>query len=269
MFSFLSSTFMIYALILGLSLGLTAALISPYLVLNNKSLIADGLSHVAFAGVTFGLLLSNEPIYIALPIVILAAIIITYLGDLKMINYDSAIGVVSALSLAVSLIVISLAAGFNRSIESLLVGSILTVTFSDVIFSLILLALVTLFILSFYRPLLSMTYDENYAKIKGVKYNLLKYLLAIITASFITIGINTVGMLLVSAIVVFPALIAGQFAKNFRQTITIGLFTSVLSVFIGITFAYHLDVPVGSSIIVIYTVLLLISLTYRKIKKVI
>lgn len=268
MFSFLTSTFMIYALIIGLSLGATAALISPYLVLNNKSLISDGLSHVAFAGVTFGLLLMEQPIYIALPVVILAAIIITFLGNLKMINFDSAIGVVSALSLAISLIAISLATGFNRSIESLLVGSILTVTLTDVIFSLVLLVLVIIFILSFYRPLLSMTYDQSYAKVKGRKYNFLNYLLAIITASFITIGINTVGMLLISAIVIFPALIASQLAKNFRQTITIGLITSILSVFSGITFAYHLDIPVGSSIIVMYTFLLIISLTYRKIKKV-
>lgn len=268
MFSFLTSTFMIYALIIGLSLGMAAALISPYLVLNNQSLIADGLSHVAFTGVTFGILFSNEPLYIALPIVILAAILITYLGDQKMMSSDASIGVVSAFSLAVGLITISLSSGFNRSVESLLVGSILTVRLTEVIIALILLFLIIVFILAFYRPLLSMTYDPNYAKVKKTKYTLLKYMLAIITASFITIGINTAGMLLISAFIIFPALIASQFAQNFRQTITLGLIASIISVFSGITFSYHLDIPVGSSIIVIYTFLLVISLIYRKVRKV-
>lgn len=269
MFSFLTSTFMIYALIISLCLGLAAALISPYLVLNNQSMIADGLSHVAFTGIAFGLLLVDQPLYVALPIVILAAILITYLGNLKMINHDSAIGVVSAFSMAVGLIAISVSSGFNRSIESLLVGSILTVSPTEVIFAAVLLILIITFVLVFYRPLLSMTYDENFAKVSGVKNNLLKYFLSVITASFITIGISTAGMLLISAFIIFPALIASQLAKNFRQTITFGLIASVLSVFAGITFAYHLDIPVGSAIIVLYTILLVFSLLYRKFRRVI
>lgn len=268
MFSFLSSTFMVYALILGLTLGLSASLISPFLVLNKQALIADGLSHVAFTGVVFGLILVNEPIYVALPIVIVAALLITYLGDLKMMSHDSSIGVVSAFTMAIGLIAVSLSSGFNRSVESLLVGSVLTVTSLEVIISVVLLVLIIAFILLFYRPLLSITYDESYAKVKGVKYNLLKYLLAVITASFVTIGINTAGMLLISAFVIFPSLIATQLAKNFRQTITFGLIASVIGVFAGITSAYHFDIPVGSAIIVVYTILLLLSLAFRKIKKV-
>lgn len=268
MFSFLSSTFMIYALILGLTLGLAASLISPFLVLNKQALIADGLSHIAFTGVVFGLILADNPIYVALPIVIIAALIITYLGDLKMMSHDSSIGIVSAFTMAIGLIAVSLSSGFNRSVESLLVGSILTVTSFEVIMAVLLLILIIAFILFFYRPLLSITYDESYARVKGVKYNSLKYLLAIITASFVTIGINTAGMLLISAFVIFPSLIASQLAKNFRQTITFGLIASVIGVLVGITSSYHLDIPVGSAIIVVYTILLVLSLTIRKVKKV-
>lgn len=268
MFSFLNSTFMIYALILALSLGLTAALISPFLVLNNQALIADGLSHIAFTGVVLGLIFFDEPIYIALPIVILASVLITYLSNLKMINHDASIGVVSAFSLAIGLIIVSLSTGFNRSIESLLVGNILTAGTFDLIVALILLVVVVILILIFYRPLLSITYDPSYAKVKGLKNNLLKYLLSIITASFITIGIKTAGMLLISAFIIFPALIASQIAKSFKQTIIFGLITAVISVFVGITTSYHLDIPVGSSIVVLYTVLLFIGIIVRKLKKV-
>lgn len=268
MFDFLTNTFMIYALILGLALALSAALISPFLVLNNQALIADGLSHIAFTGFVFGLILFDEPIYIALPVVVLAAILITYLGNMKMISHDASIGVVSAFAMAVGLIAVKLSTGFNRSIESLLVGSIVTATKVDVILSIILFVLIAIFIIFFYRKLLSITYDPAYAQVKGVKFNLLKYLLSIITASFIAIGINTAGMLLISAFIIFPSLIASQLAKNFRQTITIGLIVAVVGVFIGITFSYHLDIPVGSSIVTLYTMLLLISLVIRKVKKV-
>jgi zinc transport system permease protein len=258
---------MIYALILGLSLGLAAALISPFLVLNHQSMIADGLSHVAFAGIIFGLLLFDEPIYFALPFVIGAAFLITYLGNLKMISHDASIGVVSAFSLAIGLIAVTLSSGFNRSIESLLVGSILTVTLFDVLFSVGLFLLILSFVLIFYRPLLSITYDSSYAKIKGIKYNFLRYGLSAITAAFIVIGIRSTGMLLISAFIIFPSLIASQFAKSFRQTITFGLILSLITIFIGITFAYHLDIPVGSSIVVIYTVILIAAIGFRKILK--
>lgn len=268
MFSFLNSTFMVYALILALSLGLSAALISPFLVLNNQALIADGLSHIAFTGVVVGLIFFDEPIYIALPIVVVASILITYLGNLKMINHDASIGVVSAVSMAIGLIIVSLSTGFNRSIESLLVGSILTAGTFDLILAIILLVIIVGLIIIFYRPLLSITYDPSYAKVKGIKHNFLKYFLAAITASFITIGIKTAGMLLISAFIIFPALIASQVAKSFRQTITFGLISALISVFVGITTSYHLDIPVGSAIVVIYAILLFISILVRKIKKV-
>lgn len=268
MFSFLGSTFMVYALILALVLGLTAALISPFLVLNNQALIADGLSHIAFTGVVLGLILFDEPIYIALPIVVVAAILITYLGSLKMINHDASIGVVSAFSMAIGLIIVSLSTGFNRSIESLLVGNILTAGTFDLISAIILFIIVVVIIILFYRPLLSITYDPSYAKVKGVKHNLLKYLLSIITASFITIGIKTAGMLLISAFIIFPALIASQLSKSFKQTVIFGLVVSLIAVFVGITTSYHLDIPVGSAIVVLYTVLLFVSIIIRRFKKV-
>src|SRR5690554_7046579 len=105
---FFSQGFMVYALIIGLALGLGAALLSPFLVLNNKSMIADGLSHVAFTGMIFGLLVfPNQPIYLALPIAIVASIAITYISKIKMIESDAAIGVVSAFTLAVGLITVS------------------------------------------------------------------------------------------------------------------------------------------------------------------
>lgn len=266
-FDFLSYDFMKYAMVLGLAIGLAAALLSPFLVLNRQSMIADGLSHVAFTGIIFGLLFSEQPIYFAIPFAVVAACLITFLGQIKRIEYDSAIGVVASFSLAVGLITVSLSEGFSRSIESLLVGTILTVTLAEVIISLALLGLALGFVLLLYRPLLSMTYDAEYAKFTGVRHSLLKYCLAALTAVLIVIGVRTVGMLLMSAFVIFPALIASQLASSFKSTFMIGCATALVTVFCGITIAYHLDIPTGSAIVVLYTLLLAASIAFRKIKR--
>lgn len=263
---FFSQGFMVYALIIGLALGLGAALLSPFLVLNNQSMIADGLSHVAFTGIIFGLLIfPNQPIYLALPIAIVAAIAITYLGQLKMIEHDASIGVVSALTLAIGLITVSQAKdGFNQSIESLLTGVILSTTTTDVILAIISLVIVLAFVLIFYRSLLSSSYDSTFAKFSKVKNNLLKYLLSALVATFIVIGVRTIGMLLISSFIIFPSLIAAQVSNSFKQNIFIGTIVAFVVITIGMFASFELDLPTGSTIVVVYSITLLLAILYRK-----
>lgn len=267
MFDFLNHAFMQYALILGLALGLSAALLSPFLVLSHQSMIADGLSHISFSGIIFGLLFLDQPIYFAIPFAVLGALLITFLGQVKMINQDASIGVVSAFFLAIGLITVSLSQGFNRSIESLLVGSILTVGLSDVIISLILLLIIAAFVAYLYRPLLSLTYDATYAKFSKVKHRLLKYVLSALTAVFIVVGVRSVGMLLISAFIIFPSLIASQLSKSFKNTIIIGMITAIVTIFVSMILSYHLDIPTGSTIVLVYTIILAFSIPYRYILK--
>lgn len=267
MFDFLTHSFMQYALILGLAIGISAALLSPFLVLNKQAMIADGLSHVSFSGIIFSLLLFDQPIVFAIPFTVLGALFITYLGQRKMIEHDQAIGVVSAFFLSIGLITVSLSSGFNRSIESLLVGSILTVSLSDVFLALGLLVVISIFIFIFYRQLLSSTYDETYAKFSKVKQQLLKYSLSALTAVFIVVGVRTVGMLLISAFIIFPALIASQISRSFKETLLFGVITALVIIFLGLTLSYHLNIPTGSTIVVVYTIVLLVSIGYRKIFK--
>lgn len=265
MFDFFTHTFTIYALIIGIFLGLGAALLSSFLVLNHQSMIADGLSHVAFTGIIFGLLaFPDQPIYLALPIAILASILITYLGQLKMIEHDAAIGVVSAFVLAIGLITITLSNGVNQSIESLLRGSIFTTLVSDVVLSGMMFLLVTIFVLVSYRSLLSLSYDETFARFSKVKHQLLKYLLSALTAIFIVIGVRTVGMLLISSFIVFPSLIASQVSKSFKQNMLISCIMAFLVVTIGIYVSYELDIPPGSTMVVVYTIVLMFAIIFRK-----
>ena len=263
MLDFLQYDFIQNAILIGIALALSAALLSPFLVLNQQAMIADGLAHVSFAGIILGILLSNEALYIALPFVMLASILIKYLSTTKTINGDAAIGLVSSVSFAIGLIMVKKGEGFSISIESMLVGNIFTASNSDLILSLVITVLISLFILFFYRSLFLMTYDENYAKFSKVKVAFLGYVLAALTSFFIVIGVRTIGTLLISALVIFPSIISSQWTKSFKNTLLLGIGSSLLIVILGIFIAHPLEIPVGSTIVVLYAIVLMISLIIK------
>jgi len=265
MFDFLQYDFIQHAIIIGIALALSASLLSPFLVLNQQAMIADGLAHVSFAGIILGVILSNEPLYIAIPFVMAASLLIKYLTTKKTINGDAAIGLVSAVSFALGLILVKKGQGFNISIESMLVGNIFTATNTEMILSMIVTVLILVFILVNYRALLMMTYDESYAKFSKIKTNLLGYILSGLTAFFIVIGVRTIGTLLISALVIFPSIISSQWTKSFRNTLILGIISSFIVVIAGIFIAHPLEIPVGSTIVMIYATLLLILIVIKTI----
>src|SRR3989339_735011 len=263
MLEFLQYDFIQNALIIGIALALSAALLSPFLVLNQQAMIADGLAHVSFAGIILGILLSGEALWIAIPFVMLASLLIKYLSTTKTINGDAAIGLVSSISFAIGLIIVKKSQGFNISIESMLVGNMFTATRSEMILSLLILLFITLFVLFFYRKLFMMTYDLNYAKFSKINVSLLGYLLSALTAFFIVVGVRTIGTLLISALVVFPSVISSQVTKSFKNTLIIGVGSSLIIVVMGIFVAHPLEIPVGSTIVVIYTIVFLLINTLK------
>jgi zinc transport system permease protein len=265
MFELLQYDFIINALFIGITLAISASLLSPYLVLNQQAMIADGLAHVSFAGLVLGILLSNQALYIAIPFVAIASLLIKYLATTDKMNGDAAIGLVASVSFAIGLILIKKGAGFNISVESMLVGNIFTATKADILLSTIVSIFILLFVIFFYRPLFLMTYDLNYAKFSKVKTNLLGYGLAILTAFFIVIGVRTIGTLLISALVVFPSIISSQWTKSFKMTLIFGMISSFIIVILGIFIAHPLEIPVGSTIVVIYTILLILMLVTKKV----
>lgn len=263
MIELLQYEFIQNAIIIGLALALSAALLSPYLVLNQQAMIADGLAHVSFAGLILGVLLSGEPLIVAIPFVMLASLMIKYLSTTKTINGDAAIGLVSAIAFAIGLILVKKGQGFNISIESMLVGNIFTATSVDMILSIVVTVLIVIFILIFYRKLFLMTYDQDYAKFSKINVQLLGYLLAGLTAFFIVVGVRTIGTLLISALVIFPSVIASQLTKSFKNTIILGIVSSLVIILLGIFIAHPLEIPVGSTIVVLYAILLLGLLVFK------
>lgn len=264
MIELLQYDFIQRAILIGLALAISAALLSPFLVLNHQAMIADGLAHVSFSGLALGILLVNEPLLISVPFVMLASLLIKYLSS-KM-NGDAAIGLVSAFAFAVGLIIIKKGSGFNYTIESLISGNIFTSTTTTlVILGMITTVLILLFIIFFYRKLLLMTYDYDYAKFSKIKVQLLGYALSALTAFFIAIGVKTIGVLLISAFVIFPSVISSQFAKSFMMTLIIGVITSMIITVSGIFIAHPLEIPVGSTIVVLYSLVLVIMIVYKRI----
>lgn len=267
MLSFLSYQFIQYAIIISLLIAVSAALISPFLVLNEQALIADGLAHVSFTGLAIGLILSNQPLLISIPFVIIASILIKYLVNNKNINGDAALGILSTVSLAVGLIIIHKSSGFNRSVEGMLLGNLWTVTTSEIIFSIIIFVLILVFVLLFYNKLLLVTFDLKYASFLKVKTNYLSYILSVLTAVLIAIGVKTIGTLLISSFVIFPVLIGSSYNKGFKKTFIIGIVSSVTTVLTGIFIAHFIDIPAGSSIVLVYTIILILSYIFNIIFK--
>jgi len=208
MLDFLGYGFIQQAFLIGIALGLAAALLSPFIVLNHQAMIGDGLAHISFTGIVLGILLQGEPLLIALPLVIGASLLIKYLANRKNINGDAAIGIVSATAFAIGLILVKKGAGFNISIESMLVGNIFTATTTELILSLIALAVSAVFVIWNYRSLLLVTYDQDYARFSKIKVAWLNYALAALTAFFIVTGVRTIGVLMISALTIFPSIFA-------------------------------------------------------------
>jgi len=267
MIDLLQYDFIQRAILIGIALAISAAMLSPFLVLNQQAMIADGLAHVSFAGIILGILLSNEPLMIAIPFVMIASLFIKYLSTTKSMNGDAAIGLVSSVAFAIGLILVKKGRGFNISIESMLVGNIFTATATDMLLSLLVAALAIVFILVFYRKLFLITYDLDYAKFSKVQVTLLGYLLSGLTAFFIVVGVRTIGTLLISALVVFPSVISSQLTRSFKNTLLFGVISSLSIVILGIFVAHPLAIPVGSTIVVMYAILLILIFIIKKVVK--
>ena len=258
--------FLVNAMIVGLLLGISAALMSPFLVFNNKSMIADGLSHVSFTAIILGYLFSNQPLLFSIPCVMLVSFLLTLLIEKTEIEADASIAAVSALGLAIGLIIATVMPGFNRSIESLLVGSILTASADDLIVSGVIVIATVSVIYTYYWPLIATVFDATYAKSQGIHTFRMNALVNAMMAVFIVVGIRIVGTLLISSLVVFPALIASRLAHDAKRTLTVSVLVSIIAIITGMIVSFRIGWPTGPTIIVVFALLFLIAMLYSKYK---
>ncbi len=259
--------FMIKALITGIFIAISCSLLGVFLVLKNMSLIGDGLAHVSFAAIAIGLLVSDKPIIISIPIVIVASFLVLLLKEKAKIDADATIGLLSSFSIAVGVIIASVAKGFNIDLFSYLFGSILFISPSEMILSGLLAIILIILVLLFYNDLFSITFDENFAKISGIKVRRINYLLSVLISVTIVLGIRIVGTMLISSLIVFPSVSALQISKGFKRTLMFSVLFSMIAVVLGIIFSYILNVPTGALIVVVNAIIFLITLIIRVIKR--
>ncbi|MBO5494495.1 MAG: metal ABC transporter permease [Eubacterium sp.] len=252
---YFSFPFVVYALIAGTLIALCSSLLGVTLVLKRFSFIGDGLSHVAFGAMAIAsvLKLTNNMLLI-LPITVFAAVLLLAGSQNRKIKGDAAIAMISVGSLAFGYIIMnvfSTSSNVSGDVCSTLFGStsILTLSKLDVWLCVALSIVVIAVFVLFYNKIFAVTFDENFARATGTKASAYNLLIAIIIAVIIVLAMNLVGSLLISALVIFPALSAMRVFKNFRSvTICSAVFSVVISV-IGILASILAGTPVGSTIV--------------------
>ena len=267
----LSLTFFRRALIVGILVSLSAALLGVSLVLKRYSMIGDGLSHVGFCTLSIAAVMNWAPLYFSIPIVVLAAFLLLRLSENGKIKGDAATALITTSSLAIGVIVTSLGSGMTTDVNNYMFGSILIMSESDVTLSVILsVAVLTLFVL-FYKKLLAVTFDESFAKATGIKAGLYNMLLAILTALTIVLGMRMMGTLLISGLIVFPALTSMGVFKKFKSVIICSAIVSVICFIIGMFGSYIFSTPAGASVVVAnlitFVVFRIVGTICAKIKK--
>ena len=244
-----SYTFIVRALIVGTLVSLCAALLGVSLVLKRYSMIGDGLSHVGFGALAVAMAFHWAPLPVAIPVVVVAAFLLLRLSENSKIKGDSAIALIASSSLAIGVSVISLASGQNADVYSYMFGSILAMKESDVYVSIALSVVVLILFIVFYNKIFAVTFDENFATATGMKADRYNLLIAVVTAVIIVLAMNLVGSLLISALVIFPALSAMQVIKNFKGVVICSAVISVLCALFGILASILFSTPVGSTIV--------------------
>ncbi len=252
--SYLQYDFVRYALIAGVLIALCAALLGVSLVLRRCSLIGDGLSHVAFGAMTVAMIFSVAPMYVSLPVTVLASVLLLR-GDRAKLRGDSAVAVLSVSSLAIGYLLLNVfskkTTNLSGDVCSILFGStsILTLKLSDVITCVVLAAAVVTVFALFYNKLFAVTFDETFARATGTKTSVYNLILAVTTAVVIVLSVNLVGALLISALIVFPALCAMRLFKSYRGVMAASAVISVFCAALGIFVSIIFSTPVGSTIV--------------------
>lgn len=264
--------FVRYALIVGVLIALCSSLLGVTLVLKRFSFIGDGLSHVAFGAIAIAavLNLSNQMILV-FPITIVCAILLLRTGQNTKIKGDAAIAMISVGALAIGYLIMNLfsaSSNVSGDVCSTLFGStsILTLTQGEVWLCAILsLVVIAIFIL-FYNRIFAVTFDENFALSAGTNANAYNLLIAIVIAVIIVLAMNLVGSLLISALVIFPALSAMRVFQNFRAVTICSAVLSVICAFLGILVSILASTPVGSTIVAVNIIAFALFCAVGKLK---
>lgn len=273
------------ALIVGTLVALCAALLGVILVLKRYSMIGDGLSHVGFGALTIAVslgtvtaemlpdflpegarhgiehlcsLISTSPLLFTLIVVVVCATLLLRISRSSQLRGDSAIALISTSALAIGVIVTSTANGMNIDVYNYMFGSILAMSDADVYMSLVLSAVVLVLFVVFYHRIFAVTFDESFARATGMNASVYNLLIAVLTAVTIVVGMRIMGTMLISSLIIFPALSSMRVFSRFRAVVISAAVISVVCFAAGIMLSCLLSLPAGAGIVAVNLVVFLI-----------
>ena len=246
-----SYPFLVRAVVVGLLVSLCAALLGVSLVLKRYSMIGHGLSHVGFGTLAVATALKVAPLMVSIPVMVAAAFLLLRVSENSRLKGDSAIALISTSSLAVGVVVISLTTGMNTDVCNYMFGSILAMSRSDVNLSITLAIVVLALFVLFYNKIFAVTFDESFARATGVRAGLYNMLIAVLTAITIVLGMRMMGALLISSLIIFPALTSMRVCKKFGVVTICSAIVSVICFFLGIVGSYLYAFPTGASVVIV------------------
>lgn len=257
-------SFMVRAIEAGSIIAVIAPLIGVFLVLRRYSLIADTLAHVSLAGLSIGALLGMNPIFSALAATVLSSLGIERLRMTKKIPGESALALFLSGSLALAIVLFGLTRGLDTNLLNYLFGSIVTVTTANVYTIAILAAVVGIIFLAFYKKLVFATFDEEAARVSGIPIRLVNTTLILLAALTVSLSIPIVGILLISALIVIPAITALQFRRGMGMTLLYAEIVSLFSVLAGIIASFYLNTPAGGTIVLIMVFIFVAVMAWKR-----
>lgn len=256
--------FMVRALAAGIMISICASLLGTSLVLKRYSMIGDSLSHVGFAALAVAYAFYMDPLTVSIPVTMAAAFLLLELKESMRIKGDAATALLCSSALAVGVLVISLTRGMNADVSNYMFGSILAMSRADVWLTLAAGSLIVVLYILFYHPLFAVTFDESFAAASGVRSRFYNLILALMTAVTIVLGMRMMGALLISSLIVFPAITAMQICHRFLTTILLSTALGIFCFLIGMTFSYVVSIPTGPCIVLTHLLLLLALVGWRK-----
>lgn len=260
--------FMLRAIVVGVLVALCSALLGVTLVLKRYSMIGDGLSHVGFGALCVALAMNVAPLTVSVPVVVIAAFLLLRISENSKIKGDAAIALISSTALAVGVIVTSMTTGINSDVNGYMFGSILAMSDADVLVSIILSVAVLVLYVVFYNKIFAVTFDENFARATGTKTKMYNTLISLLTAITIVIGMRIMGAMLISSLVIFPALTSMRVCTSFRKVVITSAIISVVCFFIGLFVSFAYSMPAGASVVAVnavaFAIFTLIGMIKRK-----
>ncbi|MDF3002449.1 MAG: ABC-type Mn2+/Zn2+ transport system, permease component [Bacillota bacterium] len=253
-----SYSFLQRAFLVGIIVALCSALLGVSLVLKRYSMIGDGLSHVGFGSLSIAMALNLAPLKVSIPVVVVSAFLLLRISENSKIRGDAAIAIISSSSIAIGVLITSLTTGMNTDVYNFLFGSILAMSREDVVLSMALSAVVLLLFIFFYHKIFAVTFDENFARATGTNAGLYNMLIALLTAVTIVVGMRIMGSLLISSLIIFPALSAMRIFRSFRGVVFTAAVVSVICFVCGMVISYGFDTPAGASIVAVNLAVFLI-----------